>query len=75
MHTQNMLQLWNHCGFSSMNKQKNRKQTTTTHQTLNQIMQIAVGSPDFENLDLSLPPVFRKSNKIVPKIKLLSQLC
>ena len=38
-----------------MDNQQNKKQNTTTHQTLHDIMHIVVGSPDFENFGLASP--------------------
>ena len=39
-----------------MNNQKDEKQITTAHQTLENIMKIAFGSPDFEKFGLASPP-------------------
>ena len=40
-----------------MNNQKDEKQITTAHQTLENIMKIAFGSPDFEKFGLASPPL------------------
>ena len=39
-----------------MNNQKGEKQITTAHQTLENIMKSAFGSPDFEKFGLASPP-------------------